>query len=150
MRNAYAIPISVQLFSPASSVQETFQRLASRFNIQTQPVRPGRPTYKATKPPPIPVPVVAAPTYGQLIQDSIAFDSRALKETTERYGLSLQDLENLPMAVQPTAVKTKLLPYQLQGLKWLLNMEHPKLPDNHEVRQFWKRHGSNWLNIATN
>jgi hypothetical protein len=42
------------------------------------------------------------------------------------------------------------LPYQLQGLAWLVGMEHPKLPEGDEVRQFWTKKAGIYLNTATN
>ena len=34
----------------------------------------------------------------------------------------------MPMAAKPDAIKTKMLPYQLQALQWLLDHETPPLP----------------------
>ena len=155
MRNAYNIPITIQLFSRAPIAQQIFAQLSSKFNISEYPAGLGRGTLKA-HPPVTPAAAIntkisVTSSYSQLIRDSIAFDSRALKETTEKFGMSIKDLESLEAAVQPPKVKTPLLHYQLQGLKWLLNMEHPKLPVKpDELRQFWKKVGNNWFNIATN
>ena len=87
--------------------------------------------------------------YDHLLAASTAFDPRSIRDAPERFGLSVKDLEALPRANQPSQVKTRMLPYQLQGLHWLMKMEHPKLPQENNVVQFWKRIGTNWLNVAT-
>lgn len=58
------------------------------------------------------------------------------------------------MAEQPSHLCTSLLPYQLQGLHWLIDKENPKLPtSNNDVIQFWKVHPSRpagwYLNAVT-
>lgn len=152
-RNAYNIPISIELFAPAATANVSLSNLtANRLGIRKQPTQ-----HKQSRPLPQPAPqYVSASTaggsrqYEALLRSSTAFDPRSLRDAPEKFGLSIKDLEDLPMAKQPYPVKTKMLPYQLQGLAWLLKMEHPKLPDGKEVRQFWTRRGTNWLNVATN
>ena len=46
-------------------------------------------------------------------------------------------LVNLLEAPQPETLITKLLPYQKQGLGWMLSNEHPKEPTIDEEVQFW-------------
>ena len=98
--------------------------------------------------PPIVLPPTL-PTYNDLIQRSEAFDPRTLRDAPEKFGLSIKDLEKLPSAKQPAQVKTPMLSYQLQGLAWLMMMEHPKLPSGNEVREFWTKRGGNWYNVTT-
>jgi SWI/SNF-related matrix-associated actin-dependent regulator of chromatin subfamily A3 len=156
MRNAYNIPISIELFSPPAMADVTLRQLSSRFDIRARP-HSGGAHRKEIRPPKPDAQYVSASTvgvgasqaYDRLLQSSIAFDPRALRDAPEKFGLSIQDLEALPLAKQPPQVKTKMLSYQLQGLAWLLNMEHPKLPAGEEVRQFWTKKGTNWFNIAT-
>jgi len=166
-RNAYNIPISIQLFSPQTMSSTTLSQLVSRFDISSQPVIPNASPHKAMRPPPPPPPrptpqyvsasaaaaaaeAAAQKSYDSLLQSSIAFDPRAIRDAPEKFGLSMKDLENLPLAKQPRQVTTKMLSYQLQGLAWMLKMEHPKLPGDNEVCQFWTKSGNNWLNIASN
>ena len=59
----------------------------------------------------------------------------------------------MPKGVQPQGLSIELLPYQLQGLHWLLQHENPILPANaDETVQFWMRsavHAGWYLNTAT-
>lgn len=59
----------------------------------------------------------------------------------------------MPQAMQPEGLSISLLPYQLQGLKWLLEHESPVLPVNTDQSvQFWKRssvHSGLFINTAT-
>ncbi|KAK7203594.1 helicase-like transcription factor HLTF/DNA helicase RAD5, DEAD-box superfamily, partial [Myxozyma melibiosi] len=55
-----------------------------------------------------------------------------------RFGHTEETLKKLPKADQPQRIHTKMLDYQLQGLGWLLQHEHPHLRKNpvHST-QFW-------------
>lgn len=74
-------------------------------------------------------------------------------QTAETQAMSEETLEKLPMAVQPERLKTGLLAYQLQGLAWLLQKEHPRLPtSSKEIVQMWTVAGGRkkfYQNIAT-
>ena len=153
--NTYVIPISVEFFAAKDVAQSLMEQLSLRLDLRGQPVLPpSRPVPQRPKQPQYTrAPIVAAPpppTYDAIVQKSIAFDARAIKDSPEQYGLSIQDLEALPMAIQPEQVKTKMLSYQLQGLAWLLQMEHPQLPQGNQVKQFWTKKNGNWFNTATN
>lgn len=156
--NAYVIPISIQLFATQTSVHHTLSLLMSRFDIREAPVRSGyNPPKPIRAPPPerqyvnsSPNAPSMGPSYDSLLQSSTAFNPRAIRDAPEKFGLSIKDLEDLPAAKQPSQVKTKMLPYQLQGLAWLLNMEHPKVPTGKEIRQFWTKRGPTYFNVATN
>ncbi|CAG8683349.1 15832_t:CDS:2, partial [Racocetra fulgida] len=75
------------------------------------------------------------------------------QEAFEKIGISIADLEKLPEAPQPDALLTNLLPYQKQGLGWMLSHEHPEDPTEEKATQFWvmrKVSGSNlYYNVAT-
>lgn len=62
-------------------------------------------------------------------------------ESTKKSDLASQSeaefLVNLLEAPQPETLITKLLPYQKQGLGWMLSNEHPKEPTIDEEVQFW-------------
>src|SRR5262249_22567675 len=48
-------------------------------------------------------------------------------------------------------LSTTLLPYQRQGLKWMLDHESPELPKGRDdLVQLWKSSGKFYTNIATN
>lgn len=89
--------------------------------------------------------------YEDLLQQSTAFNPRQMSQTVEKFGMSETDLANMPMADIPPAMKTELLPYQRQGLAWMLEKENPKLPSQNSDPpvQLWKREGDRFKNIAT-
>ena len=55
------------------------------------------------------------------------------------------------LAKQPNRLSITLLPYQLQGLQWLLDHESPNLPTKpNDVVQFWKPTSrGQYINITT-
>ncbi|KAE8383217.1 SNF2 family N-terminal domain-containing protein [Aspergillus bertholletiae] len=87
----------------------------------------------------------------EFIRQSTAFNPREVGRVTENFGYSETDLANMPMADRPAALSTELLPYQRQGLAWMLAKENPTLPVGVEdVVQLWKKKGNRFTNIATN
>ena len=93
------------------------------------------------------------PTTDDLIGDSQVFNPREMGQAAERFGAQEDDLKTMGMADQPQRLATKLLPYQRQGLQWLLQQEDPHVPEagTEQVVQLWKqpRQGT-FTNIATN
>lgn len=73
--------------------------------------------------------------------------------TLSQYGQTEEQLSTLPLAKQPALIATKMLPYQRQGLAWLIDHENPVLPQlrSGETVQLWNadRNGA-YRNIATN
>ncbi|KAE8354317.1 SNF2 family N-terminal domain-containing protein [Aspergillus coremiiformis] len=88
----------------------------------------------------------------ELIGQSSAFNPRDIGQVAENFGLSEADLANMPMADRPAALSTELLPYQRQGLAWMIEKEDPALPatGSDDVVQLWKRKDTMFTNIATN
>ncbi|KAI9924450.1 hypothetical protein ASPWEDRAFT_56533 [Aspergillus wentii DTO 134E9] len=88
----------------------------------------------------------------EIIGQSSTFNPRDIGQVTENFGLNEADLENMPMVDSPAALSTQLLPYQRQGLAWMINKESPELPGpgSESVVQLWKRKGTMFTNIATN
>ncbi|GME26052.1 putative snf2 family helicase protein [Neofusicoccum parvum] len=86
-----------------------------------------------------------------IVGESEKFNPRNVDQMVEKFGAQEADLENLPMAKQPEQISAQLLPYQLQGLKWLLDHENPQLPaaGSADVVQLWRR-APNQANIFTN
>ncbi|KAF8429565.1 helicase SWR1 [Tirmania nivea] len=88
-----------------------------------------------------------------LVNESQKIAARDLGNVVEKFGISEADLEKMPKGVQPQGLSIELLPYQLQGLHWLLQHENPMLPANaDESVQFWKRsavHAGWYINTAT-
>ncbi|EAW12569.1 DEAD/DEAH box helicase [Aspergillus clavatus NRRL 1] len=87
-----------------------------------------------------------------IIGQSSTFDPRNIGQVAENFGLNETDLVNMPMADTPASLSTELLPYQRQGLAWMVEKESPKFPasGSEEVVQLWKRAGKKFTNIATN
>ncbi|GKZ18628.1 hypothetical protein AbraIFM66951_007648 [Aspergillus brasiliensis] len=87
----------------------------------------------------------------ELIGQSSTFNPRDIGHVAEDFGMKESDLENMPMAESPAALATELLPYQRQGLAWMIAKENPSLPvDRGDVVQLWKKNGNKYTNIATN
>ena len=87
--------------------------------------------------------------------ESERFNPREMGAVVEKFGAGEEALSQMPMAEAPVRLATSLLPYQLQGLAWLLEKENPQLPSvgSGDVVQLWKRSSSEagvFTNIATN
>lgn len=88
------------------------------------------------------------------IESSERFKPRDVEKLVEAWGQGEAALEKMPMAEQPKDLVSVLLPYQRQGLAWMLEKENPVLPapGSKDVVQLWKRHASRsnaFQNIAT-
>jgi SWI/SNF-related matrix-associated actin-dependent regulator of chromatin subfamily A3 len=98
---------------------------------------------------------IALPTLDDIMRESERFNSRNADGMAEKFGLKEETLKNMPMADQPSFLETQLLPFQRQGLRWLLDKESPVIPaaGSKESVQLWKRSDRNpnlIVNIATN
>ncbi|EQL33211.1 hypothetical protein BDFG_04655 [Blastomyces dermatitidis ATCC 26199] len=87
-----------------------------------------------------------------IIGQSASFNPREMGQVVEKFGTNEEELARMPMASCPKALSTELLPYQRQGLAWMLDKESPKFPSkgSRDVVQLWKRSGNMFTNIATN
>ncbi|KAG4435021.1 hypothetical protein IFR05_009510 [Cadophora sp. M221] len=88
------------------------------------------------------------------VAHSECFKPRDVEKLVEAWGQGEDALSKMPMAEQPEDLISTLLPYQRQGLAWMLEKENPTLPaaGSKDVVQLWKRHGSRpnaFQNIAT-
>lgn len=88
----------------------------------------------------------------ELIGQSSTFNPREIGQVVEDFGLNESDLANMPMAKPPEGLATELLPFQRQGLAWMISKESPNVPTpgSDVVEQLWKRKGHQFMNIATN
>jgi SWI/SNF-related matrix-associated actin-dependent regulator of chromatin subfamily A3 len=89
------------------------------------------------------------------VQNSERFRPRDVQEIVEAWGVGEEALSKMPMADQPEGLVSTLLPYQRQGLKWMLEKENPTLPavGSKDVVQLWKRSAQRqnvFQNVATN
>jgi SWI/SNF-related matrix-associated actin-dependent regulator of chromatin subfamily A3 len=94
------------------------------------------------------------PVMEDILEASQRFNPREIGETADKAGLQEAALQDMPMAAQPDAIRTKMLPYQLQGLQWLLDHEDPPLPGakDSDTVQLWKKHPKTpgaYMNLAT-
>ncbi|KAL4807787.1 SNF2 family N-terminal domain-containing protein [Aspergillus unguis] len=96
--------------------------------------------------------VISEESLEELISQSSTFNPREIGQVAESFGMKESDLENMPMVDSPPSLSTTLLPYQRQGLAWMVSKENPELPEpgTNDVVQLWKRQGSKFTNIATN
>ena len=88
----------------------------------------------------------------ELLNQSSFFNPREIGQVVENFGRKETDLAKMPMADSPGGLSTELLPYQRQGLAWMIDRESPTLPPpgSDAVVQLWKRSGNTFSNIATN
>jgi SWI/SNF-related matrix-associated actin-dependent regulator of chromatin subfamily A3 len=96
----------------------------------------------------------SAPVMEDILEASQRFNPREIGDTADKAGLHEAALQDMPMAPQPAAIKTKMLPHQLQGLQWLLDHENPPLPGakDSDAVQLWKKHPKTpgaYMNLAT-
>ena len=95
------------------------------------------------------------PSLEDIIGGSERFNPRNFENVVEEFGVKEQDLAAMPKAAQPEAIQTKMHPFQLQGLQWMLEKESPQLPaqGTKEVVQLWQCHSrmpNAFTNLATN
>ncbi|KAJ5665096.1 uncharacterized protein N7477_007544 [Penicillium maclennaniae] len=88
----------------------------------------------------------------ELLSQSSSFNPREIGRVVESFGQKEADLAQMPMADSPEGLSTQLLPYQRQGLAWMIAQESPELPapGADAVVQLWKSDGGKFTNIATN
>lgn len=86
-----------------------------------------------------------------LLGGTAMYNPREVQDAVNKFGHGEEKLESMQMAVQPEQLATKLLPYQLQGLHWMLQHESPGLPEKNsgETVQLWKNSQGIYTNIAT-
>lgn len=87
----------------------------------------------------------------QLLDGTATYNPRDVQDVVNKLGAGEDVLAKLPMADQPQKLVTILLPYQRQGLQWMLDHESPQLPKGGDnIVQLWKKTGNVYTNIATN
>lgn len=99
-----------------------------------------------------PDPPEPEPSLQDLTETSQAVQFRAGDDNLKTLAMDEDALSKLPMAQQPEALKSQLLPYQLQGLAWLQSKEDPQFPQpgSDEATQLWKRDAKGrYFNVAS-
>ncbi|GJN66954.1 hypothetical protein ACCO45_011115 [Purpureocillium lilacinum] len=91
-------------------------------------------------------------TLEDLMKSSDATEFRQGGDAIKTLAIDEDHLAKMPMATQPPELKATLLPYQLQGLAWMMSKEKPELPEKGSERlvQLWKKtnRGMYW-NLAS-
>lgn len=98
-------------------------------------------------------PTQAGPSMEDIMGTSTQYNPREVGEVADKFGQTEEQLSALPKAPQPDRISTKMLPYQLQALAWLIDRENPVLPapKSGETVQLWNADRSgHYRNIATN
>jgi len=94
------------------------------------------------------------PVMADILEASQRFNPREIGRSTDDYGALEENLKAMPSMKQPSGIKTEMLPYQLQALRWLLDQEDPQLPPvgSKDAVQLWKRADRSgvFTNVATN
>ncbi|KAF5872570.1 putative rad5-like protein [Botrytis fragariae] len=173
-KRAYDCPVLLKIYGPADpAVRANLEKqlAAKRLPLKRREVAPPKPPKAPVLPPqrkqmgftssqassssqiePTPQPVI---DLAHFVANSERFNPREVDKMAEELGLPEDALSKMPMAEQPKDLKATLLPYQRQGLAWMLEKENPVLPDakSDKVVQLWKaskEHKGTYKNIATN
>ena len=140
-RGVYTIPLRLDVFA-ATSVMGSIKTALARAGIQLVNDRSKAKMLRDGTQPMMDTPFVEGTTSVVTSRQATAF----LDELT----VNERDLELMPHAKQPMRLETSLLPYQLQGLHWLLGKEDPRAPLGLGTVQLWRQHeGHGWFNIAS-
>lgn len=88
------------------------------------------------------------------VENSERFSPRDAEKIVDHWAAGEDALSKMPMADQPEDLISTLLPYQRQGLAWMLAQENPVLPaaGSEDIVQLWKRSTqrvNHFQNIAT-
>ncbi|KAJ1333638.1 SMARC subfamily A3 [Microdochium nivale] len=99
---------------------------------------------------------VAQQEHDESLQDLLdrteVLDARTESDLLKAFAMDEEALAKLPEADQPIEMHSKLLPYQLQGLAWMVAKEQPQLPSpkSDQIIQLWKRDKrGHFINLAT-
>ena len=96
------------------------------------------------------VPSQQEPGMDQLLSGNATLNPREIEGAMKKLAVDENVLKDMPLADQPAELSTVLLPYQRQGLQWMLNHESPQLPSKEDdLVQMWRKRGQGYLNIAT-
>ncbi|KAL7628068.1 hypothetical protein AAE478_002264 [Parahypoxylon ruwenzoriense] len=88
----------------------------------------------------------------ELLENSELARFRPDLNSVDVFAMDEDALSKLPKAPQPESVQSQLLPYQLQGLAWMMAKENTQPPalGSKEVIQLWKRDArGNFVNLLS-
>ena len=92
------------------------------------------------------------PSMHSILANSVQFNPREIGNVVDKYGATEENLAKLPFAKQPPDLLTKMLPYQLQGLAWMLDRESPQCPSagSSDTTQLWRANANgSYTHIGT-
>ena len=89
------------------------------------------------------------PNMEQLLSGTAMYNPREVQDVVNKFAAGEDVLAAMPMANQPGKLSTILLPYQRQGLQWMLDHENPRPPTGDDTVQLWKKSHGLYTNIAT-
>jgi len=89
------------------------------------------------------------PDMDQFLSGTATYNPRDVQDVVNKFATGEDVLSQMPETSQPKMLATMLLPYQRQGLRWMLDHESPQLPARGEVVQMWKNADGLYTNIAT-
>jgi SWI/SNF-related matrix-associated actin-dependent regulator of chromatin subfamily A3 len=157
-KGSFDCPILLKLYGPLEITARA--RLEARLKADKLPIKtrayaaPKKPSHaiptprrpqdytssqsQASSSQPEPIPELSIQDF---IASSESFRPRDVQEIVEQWGAGEDALSKMPMAKQPEGLISTLLPYQRQGLAWMLEKENPVLPaqGSTEICQLWKR-----------
>jgi SWI/SNF-related matrix-associated actin-dependent regulator of chromatin subfamily A3 len=131
-KSAYDLPIMISVYTSPGDTDLVWQHLKHHI-LSAEP----------------PQPRVAEVAWIQMLQSLDANSASRQDELMEALGISTTDLAKMSKAPQPTMIKTKMLDFQLQGLQWMLEAENPTVPQDGKIKQFWKKTGHMYQNVAS-
>ncbi|KAK3955460.1 SNF2 family N-terminal domain-containing protein [Pseudoneurospora amorphoporcata] len=132
----------------ATQLKQTRKANEEQRNRQTLELR-GNGTHGFPSQTQEPEPMV---TMEQLAKMSEITNFRSGGDMIKSLAMSEEDLANIPKAPQPEKMRAQLLPYQLQGLAWMISKENPKLPakGSTDSVQLWQHTADGkYYNMAT-
>ncbi|CAG8662573.1 41579_t:CDS:10, partial [Gigaspora margarita] len=142
----YSAPLQLHVYG-LSQAQESISNSLKRRGITFEPPKQTRQTKKSR------AEAASRAVFDEAWRDLVGRGQevgvKKKQEAFEKIGISIADLEKLPEAPQPEALLTRLLPYQKQGLGWMLSQEHPADPTEEDATQFWVLRSNLYYNVAT-
>ncbi|KAF0472323.1 SNF2 family helicase [Gigaspora margarita] len=142
----YSAPLQLHVYG-LSQAQESISNSLKRRGITFEPPKQPRQTKKSR------AEAASRAVFDEAWRDLVGRGQevgvKKKQEAFEKIGISIADLEKLPEAPQPEALLTRLLPYQKQGLGWMLSHEHPADPTEEDATQFWVLRSNLYYNVAT-
>ncbi|BFZ55803.1 hypothetical protein PYCC9005_002844 [Savitreella phatthalungensis] len=141
----FALPLIVSVYADPANVADLREELnkAGIWLRTREHVIEGAASRRRKRP-------VSVIDLDQIAASSTQVESRSAAEVIDDMVISEKDLEAMPLAPQPARLATKLLPFQLAGLRWMQDKENPRLPTSTKDHvQMWKKQRDEYANVVT-